>query len=173
VSRTPEDARPHALVGMHPIARVSLSQVVGLVEALDEVGGEADVASIAQEVEMDLDRIGPIVDAAELLGLLTVNEGDLRVTSLSRKVLQANVRERKAIFRDILQEVPIFRQITEMVRNAGRPVDRKDVLAALAAQVGARQSEDLLRALVYWGRYVELVQYDSNSEAFSLRQPRS
>ena len=168
-----DDGRTGPLADMHPIAKVSLSQVVGLVEAVDEQGGEADVARIAAEVDMDIDRIGPIVDAAEFLGLLTVHDGDLRITELSRKVLHANPRQRKVIFRDILDDVPVFRLITDMVRAAGRPVEKKDVLDALEAQVGAHQTEDVFRALVYWGRYVELVQYDSESEEFTLRAPSS
>src|SRR5437867_3866106 len=89
---------------LHSITKVSFSQVVGLAEAVDEAGGQADVARIAAEVEMDLDRIGPIV-------------------------------------------------------------------AAFALHFGTYQSEDLFRALVYWGRYSELVAYDSRSEQLSLRVP--
>lgn len=159
------------LADMHPIAKVSLGQIIGLVEAVDEIGGEADAATIGQEFDMDLDRLGPVVDAAEFLGLLSVTEGDLRITELSRKVLAANQKQRKAIIRDIIEEVPVFRQVTGMVRAAGRPLSREEVLDALSAQVGSHQSEDFFKALVYWGRYVELVNYDSESEEFSLRTP--
>ncbi len=161
------------LADMHPIAKVSLSQILGLVEAVDEMGGSADAATIGQEFDMDLDRLGPVVDAAEFLGLLSVGDGDLKTTDLSQKVLAANQKQRKAIIRDIIEDVPVFRQITSMVRQAGRPLGRQEVLEALAAQVGTHQSEDFFKALVYWGRYVELVTYDSESEELSLRVPSS
>src|SRR5512136_45310 len=112
---------------MHPIAKVSVGQILGLVEAIDEVGGSADAATISQEVEMDIDRLGPIIDAAELLGFVKVEEGDLTITDLSRKVLHANVRERKTIIRDIIDDVPIFKRVMEMVRAAGRPLSRDEV----------------------------------------------
>src|SRR2546422_954032 len=64
------------------ITKVSFSQVLGLARAIVEAGGEADVARIAQDVDMDLDRIGPIVAAAEVLGLLTVVDGDLPLTEV-------------------------------------------------------------------------------------------
>ena len=76
---------PRSLSDMHPIAKVSVGQILGLVEAIDEVGGSSDVATIAQEVEMDIDRLGPIIDAAELLGFVKVAEGDLTITDLSRE----------------------------------------------------------------------------------------
>src|SRR3989442_11109941 len=40
-----------------------------LLKAVDEAGGDADVAEIGRSVEMDLDALGPIVNAAEFLGL--------------------------------------------------------------------------------------------------------
>ena len=159
------------LADMHPIAKVSVGQILGLVEAIDEVGGSADVATISQEVEMDIDRLGPIIDAAELLNFVKVLEGDLTITDLSRRVLHANVRERKKIIRDIIDDVPIFKQVMEMARVAGRPLSREEVLGVIAAQVGTHNADDLFNALVYWGRYTELVHYDSESEELTLRAP--
>lgn len=160
-----------SLADMHPIAKVSVGQILGLVEAIDEVGGSADVATISQEVEMDIDRLGPIIDAAELLGFVKVYEGDLTITDLSRKVLHADVRERKKIIRDIIDDVPIFKEVMQMARAAGRPLSRDEVLGAIAAQVGSHNADDLFNALVYWGRYTELVSYDSESEELTIRAP--
>ncbi|HYS73194.1 MAG TPA: AAA-associated domain-containing protein [Thermoplasmata archaeon] len=148
-----------------------MGQVLGLVEAVDETGGTADVATISREVEMDIDRLGPILAAAEFLGLLEVEDGDVRMTDLSRKLLSASVRERKSIVRGIIDDLPVFRRVTEMARVAGRPLDRREVVDALAANVGSHQADEVFKALVYWGRYVELVRYDSESELLSLRTP--
>jgi len=166
-----DDGRPGMLTDFHPIAKVSVGQILGLVEAIDEVGGVADVATISQEVEMDVDRLGPILDAAEFLGLLMVHEGDVRITDLSRKLLSANVRERKAILREIIDDIPDFRMITDMARKAGRPLARKEIIEALSVHVGSHRAADLFKALVYWGRYVELLRYDSQSEELTLRTP--
>jgi len=58
-----------------------------------------------------------------------------------------------------------------MARKAGRPLSREEIIEALSARVGSHQAEDLFKALVYWGRYVELVRYDSQSEMLTLRTP--
>ncbi len=157
------------LADMHPIAKVSVGQILGLVEAIDEVGGSADVATISQEVEMDIDRLGPIIDAAELLNFVRVEDGDLTITDLSRKVLHANVQARKKFIREIIDDVPIFKQVMEMAKSAGRPLSRDEVLGTIAAQVGTHNAGDLFDALVYWGRYTELVVYDSESEELTIR----
>lgn len=162
---------PKQVKDFHSISKASVGQILGLVEAVDEAGGTADVATISKEVDMDIDRLGPILAAAEFLGLLEVEDGDVRMTDLSRKLLSASVRERKSIVRDIIDDLPVFRRVTEMARVAGRPLDRREIVDALAANVGSHQAEEVFKALVYWGRYVELVRYDSESELLSLRTP--
>ena len=151
------------------MAKVSVGQILGLVEAVDEVGGLADAATISREVEMDVDRLGPILTAAEFLGLVTIEDGDIRITELSRKLLTANVRERKRIVREIIDDMPAFRLVMEMARSSGAPLGRQQVLQALADRVGSHQAEDVFNALVYWGRYAELVRYDSGSEQLTVR----
>src|SRR3989442_1612190 len=88
--------------------------VLMVTHAIDEVGGDADVVTTSQEFDMELDRLGPILRAAEFLGLATGEDGDVRITDLSRKLQHANVRERKPIIRDIIYDVPVFHLITDM-----------------------------------------------------------
>ncbi len=159
------------MTDFHTMAKVSVGQILGLVEAVDEVGGVADAATLSREVEMDVDRLGPILNAAEFLGLVTVEDGDIRITDLSRRLLTASVRERKKIVREIIDDLPAFRFVTEMARNAGAPLGRQEVLEALAGRLGSHQAEDVFNALVYWGRYAELVRYDSEAEQLTLRTP--
>ena len=159
------------MTDFHPISKVTLGQILGLIEAVDEVGGMADAATISQEVDMDVDRLGPILDAGELLGLATVEEGDVRITDVGRKLLHANVQERKRIIREIIDDVPLFRLVMDMARSAGRPLSREEILETLTVRVGSHQAQDLFKALVYWGRYVELLRYESQSEQLSLRTP--
>src|SRR3989475_12091135 len=99
------------------MAKVSVGQILGLVEAVDEVGGVADAAKISREVEMDVDRLGPILTAAEFLGLVTIEDGDIRITELSRKLLTGNVRERKRIVRVIIDGMHECRDVLRIAVN--------------------------------------------------------
>jgi NitT/TauT family transport system ATP-binding protein len=173
VSNNPDRDKPNRrLADMHPIAKVSLSEVLGLVEAVDEVGGQTDAASVAREFDMDLDRLGPVIDAAEFLGLMNVEEGDLKNTDLSAQILSASQKERKAIIRGIIENVPVFREVTDLFRQKGK-MKKPEVLEVLTAHVGTHAAQDYFDALVYWGRYVELIRYDSETEEISLRHPTS
>jgi len=149
VSNMGDDDGPKTPVtDFHSMAKVSVGQILGLVEAVDEVGGVADAATISREVEMDVDRLGPILTAAEFLGLVTIEDGDIRITDLSRKLLTANVRERKRIVREIIDDLPAFRLVMEMARTSSSPLGRQQVVQALSDRVGSHQAEDVFNALV-------------------------
>ena len=152
----------------HTLPSPGLGQVIGLVKAVEDSGGEADAAALSKELHLDLVRLEPVVSAAEFLGLLRVHEGDLEVTELGRRLLVATIRQRKAILREIMEQTPLFRQVTEMLRGAGRPLPRQEVVDALSAQLGSHQAEGVFKALVYWGRYTERLDYDGGSEILSL-----
>ena len=66
-------------------------------------------------------------------------------------------------------DLPAFRLVMDMARSAGTPLGREEVLHALSDRVGTHQAEDVFNALVYWGRYAELVRYDSGSEQLTVR----
>jgi len=166
-----DDGSPRFRAGMQPISRVSLGQIVGLLKAVEEAGGDADVAEIGRSVEMDLDALGPIVNAAEFLGLARAEEGNLTIEELGRKVLNAGLRQRKAIVREIIKELPSFQRLTERIQATGRPATREEVLAAIEERFGSHNAPSIFNALIYWGRYVELLSYDSRSERIELRQP--
>lgn len=166
-----ESKRQRRKSDMRAIAKVSMGQILGLVEAVDEVSGSADAATIAQEVEMDVAALGPIIGAAEFLGLVEVRDGDLVNTDLADRLLEATTPERKAIIRDIIDDVPVFRQVTDMARAAGRALSREEIVETLTASVGSHQAGDIFDALVYWGRYVRMVIYDSQSELFVIQPP--
>src|SRR2546428_7472512 len=150
-----DDGSPRFRSGMQPISRVSLGQIVGLLKAIEEAGGDADVAEIGRSVEMDLDGLGHIVDAAVFLGLARAEEGNLTIEDLGRKVLTASLRQRKAIVRDIIKDLSTFRRLTELLHAAGRSLKREEVLAAIAEHWGTHDAPSIFNSLIYWGRYVE------------------
>jgi len=166
-----DDGSPRFRSGMQPLSKVPLGQIVGLLKNVEEAGGDADVAEIARASDIDLNQLPPVVDAAVFLGLAQAGEGDLSITPLGRKVLAAGLRQRKAILRGIIQQLPGFQRVTERIVAAGRPLSRQEVIDALAAQVGSHEADGFFTALVAWGRYTELLTYDSRSELLGLRTP--
>src|SRR5256885_2308312 len=59
------------------LPRARLNAVAGLLEKVAAEGGRADLYRLSQELAADLGGILPVVEPAEKLGFLTVEEGDL------------------------------------------------------------------------------------------------
>src|SRR5580692_919270 len=146
--------------------------VGGLLELLNDRGGEEDTYHIAEDLLLEIDDLLPILDAATLLGFAEVNEGDVRVTEQGRAYAEADIPTRKVLFRDAaLQHASLLQQmysVLEKKSNHTMPLEFfRDLLDERFAQVEVdRQIETAL----LWGRYAEIFTYDPETDQLHLHQ---
>jgi NitT/TauT family transport system ATP-binding protein len=146
--------------------------VGGLLELLNDRGGEEDTYHIAEDLLLEIDDLLPILDAATLLGFAEVNEGDVRVTEQGRAYAEADIPTRKEIFREAsLQHASLLQQMysaLEKKSNHTMPLEFfRDLLDERFAQVEVdRQIETAL----LWGRYAEIFTYDPETDQLHLHQ---
>jgi NitT/TauT family transport system ATP-binding protein len=146
--------------------------VGGLLELLNDRGGEEDTYHIAEDLLLEIDDLLPILDAATLLGFAEVNEGDVRVTEQGRAYAEADIPTRKELFREAaLQHASLLQQMystLEKKSNHTMPLEFfRDLLDERFAQVEVdRQIETAL----LWGRYAEIFTYDPETDQLHLHQ---
>jgi NitT/TauT family transport system ATP-binding protein len=63
-------------------ANVRGGQVISLVEITGSIGGKVDAPKLADELGADIAVLLPILDAAEMLGLVRTEKGDVHLTEL-------------------------------------------------------------------------------------------
>src|SRR5260370_36489514 len=85
---------------MLPTAGVN--RVFGLLDLLRAYNGKTDVATLTIDLRIALDELLPIIDTADYLGLVAVQQGDIALTDLCKKALSGKIPERKKIVHDIL-----------------------------------------------------------------------
>jgi len=155
--------------------RVSINQLAGLMEALagPPYSGKADLPAIASLLQMDADDLFPIAEILQLLHFADLAEGDIRLTDLGRRFVDAEVDARKRLFAECcLTHVPLIAHIKHVLDE--RPSHRApysrflEELEDHATEELARQN---LRAAIGWGRYGEIFSYDDDAETFSLENP--
>jgi len=140
-------------------------QVVGLLEVLDDFGGKADLAKIAEDMVLELDDILPASDSAEILGLAKVDSGDITLTDKGKNFLAAGIRRRQKIIQQKLLELDVFRSVLELIRRSDQNgVKRDALLAFLRSKIPETDSELCFRWIIEWGRYGLLIRYDSNDQ---------
>jgi len=159
-------------MAIDPIPQVNISRVLGLLEVLDDLGGRHDVFRFAREVNYELGDIILVIKAAEMLGFVETPGADVVLTSIGARMLKAKVRPRKQLLKEQLTQLPIFRAVVDALqRSEDRRADQDAFLEIFALYLPAEDSEALLKTVIDWGRYAELIGYNVEDQELYLDQP--
>ena len=152
---------------------VSVSQLVGFVHRLQELGGHEDLHDLARDLPLDADQLLPVVDAANLLGLVKLVKGDVVLTPEGRRFAEADVNERKALFQQqALKNVEILRHIVAKLRaKADHRLKERILIHGLEQKFSPVEARRKLDTAIRWGRYAGLFTYDDDRGEFRLPSP--
>jgi NitT/TauT family transport system ATP-binding protein len=146
--------------------------MAGLLEILADQQGHADLHRLADELSLEVDALLPTVDTAVLLGMLQVAEGGVIITPEGQAFAQADIQERKAIFRKAaLTNVPLFRQMEQSLKaKANRTLPDEFFRDLLDEHFGEEESRRQLETAIQWGRYAEIFDYDAATGKLTLTE---
>ncbi len=161
---SPERKRPH--YQMLPHARPG--GIAGLLEILIDHQGKDDIYRLADDLAFEIDDLLPIVDAASLLGFLTVNEGDAEITRSGTDFANSEILGQKQLFRKAaLEHVLLLRQIVRAVETkSDGSVSEEFFHDILDEQFTEEETVRQLETAVSWGRYAELFDFDAARRRF-------
>jgi NitT/TauT family transport system ATP-binding protein len=152
-------------------ANVRGGQVISLVEVTGSIGGRVDIPKLADELGADVAVLLPILDAAEMLGLVRVEKGDVHLTELGLK-FQKTSKQKLRILKDRIAAIEPFRTALELA-SRGKPITSAQVAESLS-EMGLKWhyqpdiNESLIQALlIHWGIYAGLLKYDGKSGKFT------
>lgn len=96
------------------------------------------------------------------------------MTRLGREFLSASVPARKTLFRQQILNLRLFQILTSRLRETPDGwISTDEVLRELATLLPYDQPEKLLEALIAWGRYAEIIDYDQNTRTVFLQTEES
>ncbi len=153
------------------LPNVGLSEVMGFLELLEDAGGREDVFRMSQSLNMELDDILPVIEAGELLGLLVAEKGDVTLTALGRGFLDADVNHRKKILAGRLTGLGVFDRVLAILRehrHARAP--RWLFVEEFSEHLPDDEAARLVKTIIDWGRYAELIGYSPETEEVYLDQ---
>jgi NitT/TauT family transport system ATP-binding protein len=155
---------------IYPLPHARIGMIVGLLETLNDHGGRVDIYKLSQSLHFDLDDLMPITEAAELLGFVKIESGDIEFADLGRKVIDGDENAKKAIFRQqmVYHVALVNRIVAELEREDEHRVGRERIIEFLEHSFSAPESEKQLSTVVDWARYAELFDYDPETQEFFL-----
>src|SRR5580692_9170640 len=144
--------------------------IAGLLELLLDRGGRDDIYRLADELAFEIDDLLPIVDAAQLLGFLKVEEGDAAITSSGTEFANSEILRQKELFRGAaVEHVLLLRQIRRALEaKSDHTIPEDFFLDMLDEQFSEEESRRQMETAVNWGRYAELFDFDSARRRFVL-----
>jgi NitT/TauT family transport system ATP-binding protein len=110
------------------------------------------------------------VDAAQLLGFLTIEEGDAAITESGAEFANSEILRQKELFRDAaVEHVLLLRQIKRALETkSDHTVPEDFFLDMLDEQFSEEECLRQMETAVTWGRYAELFDYDAARRRFVL-----
>ena len=164
-SRSPKPPAPSLVMPGH----VRVGQVISLIEVAGGSGSRIDVPKLADKMGADLTVLLPILDAAEMLGLVRTKDGGLFLTEEGMRFRETS-KDKVKMLKDKLADIEPFRTAIELASRGG--VTSQDAADSLARR-GVRWhykpelNESLVHTLlVHWTISAGLLSYDSKSGKF-------
>ncbi len=132
------------------------------------VDHEAKVISL-----YDLDDLYPIIDAAETLQFVEIENGDIKLTSIGKEFLKGDVNKRKKLFKRQLKRLKVFREaLKALKKQVDEHMDREFFVELFSTHLPEENAEELVHVLIDWGRFAELIGYNADSEEVYLDEER-
>lgn len=152
------------------LPHVAIGDVTGLIEMVNTSGGRDDLYQIGRRLHLEVDDLLPLVEAAELLGLATIDEGDIVLTEAGKHFATAGVLEEKDVFREqVLSSISLLRKIVHELQNApGHTLPERHFLEMLEQHFSEEEAQAQLQTAINWGRYAELFSFQDDRELFRL-----
>ena len=144
--------------------------IAGLLEILIDHQGRADIYRLADDLAFEIDDLFPIVEAAQLLGFLKVEEGDAAITPEGHEYAESEILRQKELFRKAaVDNVLLLRQITRALENkSDHTVPEDFFFDMLDEQFSEDETRRQLDTAINWGRYAELLDFDAARRRFTL-----
>jgi NitT/TauT family transport system ATP-binding protein len=165
-------AKPEPIGLGYRLPGASVQQLSGLLERLTEerYQGRADLPHLADEENLVVDELFPLIDALQLLGLAHVSAGDIELTAAGRVYADADMLARKQMFADaLLKHVPLAAHIRRVLdERPGHRAPAARFLRELEDHLSEEEAERVLDTVINWGRHAEIFAYDYDDEVLSL-----
>ncbi|MGI0487803.1 nitrate/sulfonate/bicarbonate ABC transporter ATP-binding protein [Pantanalinema rosaneae CENA516] len=153
------------------LPHVRVGGISGLLELIvDQPEGTDDIPRLAERLQLAVDDLLPILDAAVLLGFAEVSQGDVRLTKIGQDFATTTILRSKDLFRQqTLTHVPVLNSIIQTLREKRSGSMRADFFLDLWDEhFPHEEAERQFATTVDWGRYAELFEYDASEERLYL-----
>ena len=154
-----------------------VSELTGFVDALalacEEKAGPVDLPYLADNLHLEINNLFDLTDALEILQFAIISQGDIELTPEGKTFAKADILDRKKLFAKQLEKhVPLAKHIREALESKPNHRESENLfLEELEAYLTEDEADRVLKVIIDWGRYAEMLAYDYDSGILSLENP--
>ncbi len=163
IGREYDLAPPETIPGVH------VNETIGLLEAVADEGGTANIFELAHRTEKEFGKTLLLVKAAELFDLVDTPRQTIVLTPLGRRFVAGDINARKKILHEAFRSLRIVQMATDMLRIQGElKMPLEDLLVVVHEWLPNENPQEVVEALVTWGRFAEYFGYNDDTKEFYL-----
>ena len=173
--RSVQEAAAAAMPGTrlgYRLPETDVAHIEGVLDLLADApfNGRADLPQLAEESELPDEELFPTYEALGLLGLAHIDKGDISLTPLGHRYVDAEQALKQEIFgQQLLAHVPLAAHIRQSLeQEPTRTLPEEPFLELLEEFLKADEAKRVLEVAVEWGRYGEVYEYDFHTGRLKL-----
>jgi len=156
---------------------LGLNQILGILEVLagPPYDGQADLAEIAHLPALATKDVLAATEILHILEFAEMKEGAVKLTAAGRIFAQAELEERKRLFREhLLRFVPFAAHIRRVLdEREDHSAPRIRFQSELEDHLSTKEAAGTLQTIIGWGRFAEIFSYDDEQRVFTLNHVAS
>ncbi len=158
-----------------PLPDASVGAMAGLLQILAAPGGQSDRPALARLLKFDSEDLAPLIDAAQMLGLATVDDTNITLSDDGRSLAAGDIDTAKSIFaRQAKARAPLVRAIcNSLAATSDGTLSEDSILDTLRSGFSEDRAHQQLNLAINWGRYAELYEFDADTGQLKLDHPPS
>jgi NitT/TauT family transport system ATP-binding protein len=151
------------------LPNVQMVEMIGLLEAVGDQDGKADIFELAQETGKEFGRTLYLVKAAELLDLVETPKQTVVLTDLGKHFVEGDINVRKRMLHELFGALRIVQMTSNLLRreeNLRLPIE--SLMERVEEWLPNENPHQIVEALVAWGRFAEYFGYNDDTKELYL-----
>lgn len=156
---------------LQALPQAGVSETLGLLEVIDDHGGEEKSYSLASELNIETDSLLTTIKAAEMFGFIDTPGKDVVLTNVGKQMIETEMNTKKQLLLEQLRKIPLFAKVKEALEAEDEErLSRDELLEKLQTWLPNEKAEDQFETLINWGRWGEFLGYSQDDDYVYLDQ---
>ena len=153
-----------------PVSPTLDRTIAFVVDRIPAAAGEIEAELRSQRLTSGLFRLEGVVKAAELLNMVDTPRRLVVLEPDGVRYLKAGPEERKAIWREQLLKLRLFRDVRDALdRQPRHEIDRDFLLETIVLSMPHENFERTANTFIRWARFGDLFAYDEDTQTIALQ----